>query len=511
MNKGLFSFVVLIIVVALTYVVLAPAPAPVAEPGGTTELPAQEPEAAPEMPGDKSSQDSDKPEAEPLLRGASSCEALKKECDRLRLAYDTARSETRRLERELDDIIGDEPWLIDEATWREEQAGREDRQAAIERRQAADYRELAESAEEMAAKNRERDQRYPGKGWDDRAREDERRAEERRRKAEELERRAEKSEERARELRREAERLRARKVALKEALSQARSAEEQARIAWERCQEALEERCPEVPEEVRLTPPDEPLPIANIGPDSYICGPDVSGKVVDVIRQMIKDYRAATADEQAAACDALFDTDTAEYAWDIVELSPGILPDFDNPNSLGWFERSSPNCAIPRHYPCGPTVTFLGQCIHSQVVNYTQWGAMAELCERRTDAAIAHWLRATWSASWLDGEFKTAHYQGQKVMTGVGMQIAYTVEAAENDPDFAADPQRYTDEYKKQYVTEVAKLRLESEMKEHPGFSQRNEAQCHLPCTLNAQEQRLLDVRRWSYTWYGITDPLPAR
>lgn len=438
------------------------------------------------------------------------CIELKNECDRLRLVYDHTRERSRTLKRDLEETNRNESQNEVETEWREKEAKKEEEYAVILRRQAEEYRELAEAADESARRNRERHEKYPNTGWDQWAERDVEAAAERRRKADELEREAEELEARSRELEREAEEIRTRKGRIERELEQTRQREEQEKINWEECVEQLEELCPEESEEIIIIPISEEIPVV-VEEDPKVCGPDITENVMRVLKKIIDDYNAATPTEQQAACDALFDDDTAEFAWDISQLSPAIAPDPDDPDSKGWFEWVSEDCATPRHYPCGTTVTFLGECIHSQVVNYVQWGVMVELCETRTKAAIAHWLRATAGASWSDGEFKAPHYQGQKVMTAVGMQFAHTKVAVETDPDFKADPARYTPKYKHDFVRDVMKTRMENEAKEFDEFNQRQEADCQVPCPISEERQRILNRRTWTYTWYGITDDIPSR
>ena len=127
-----------------------------------------------------------------------------------------------------------------------------------------------------------------------------------------------------------------------------------------------------------------------------ICGPDVTLHVLGALDGMINDYDNATPVQKELACRNLISVDTAEAAWDMVPLAP---PYYDaeegpSPDMTYWLEDVAKACAIPRHWPCGPTVQFLGQCMHSQVLNYIQWGVMNKLCDQEGYSGLAHWARA---------------------------------------------------------------------------------------------------------------------
>jgi hypothetical protein len=159
-----------------------------------------------------------------------------------------------------------------------------------------------------------------------------------------------------------------------------------------------------VPQVTDLTPRKLP-PIALTPPKRKValipgssCGPDVTDAVLDILKDMKKDYDGLNAKNPAAAtkaCDNLTSLSTGANAWDITGLDPSTSPQEGqevHPDGLAytdklkkiklypWLTEISNACAIPRPQ-CAATVEFMGRCVHPQKLNYIQWGAMKKLCD----------------------------------------------------------------------------------------------------------------------------------
>jgi hypothetical protein len=121
-----------------------------------------------------------------------------------------------------------------------------------------------------------------------------------------------------------------------------------------------------------------------------VCGPDVTTSVIKAMEHMYRQYHLWPAKLQTNRCDQLFKfTGATNYknAWDIIELSPGYAI-----GEIQGFKKSFPSCARPR-WPCGLSVTFLGTCVHFQILNYVQWGTMGALCKSEYQHRAAAVLR----------------------------------------------------------------------------------------------------------------------
>jgi hypothetical protein len=154
-------------------------------------------------------------------------------------------------------------------------------------------------------------------------------------------------------------------------------------------------------------------------------------------------------------------------------------------------------------------VEFLDYCMHSQVVNYVQWGAMNKLCGNEIQAAIAHMGRSTWGARWRSGEFETPYYEEQKEMVRVGDEFVGIIQRLYRDPDVLNNPGYYTPEK----IREIAAAELRRGMENRIGggiveidWDDRIEYRCKLPCVLDAAARRRLDQWPWKYNWLGLSD-----
>jgi len=92
-------------------------------------------------------------------------------------------------------------------------------------------------------------------------------------------------------------------------------------------------------------------------------------------------------------------------AWDINELAPpdvGADGKVDPNKPSGYIATLKPyeeRCMQPK-YPCYPSVMFLNNCHHPQVVNYVEWGVLARLNE---------WKKNGSATSYGETWFSTLH------------------------------------------------------------------------------------------------------
>ena len=166
--------------------------------------------------------------------------------------------------------------------------------------------------------------------------------------------------------------------------------------------------------------PHTPPPKVAAAPQ-YVCGPDITEKVYNTLKNTETAYNNASASQKAAACGSLFGLTTYNSAWDIDGLDPASAPNpkegrewddttkswtkelrnDDNKPILGangkvrkvpfkpWFTNTNA-CAIPRPDDvCAATVQFAGTCQHAQIVNYVMWGEVNKLCGNSLDKAMA--------------------------------------------------------------------------------------------------------------------------
>jgi len=252
-------------------------------------------------------------------------------------------------------------------------------------------------------------------------------------------------------------------------------------------------------------------------PGAMICGPDVTANVEAVLDQMTRDFRSWSASDRFSRCTALYAPTSYEVAWDILQLSPRVTPLRDDPATpedestwSAWFERISPNCAIPR-FPCGPTVTFHGMCVHSQILNYMQWGLMNRLCGggRAQDYSLIDWdaaaglsARARTLVNGLSsGNFASASATSEEqiLFSELGARYADITatrqEALEDyyiDQDEGPDIRALERTYSAELATAITTL---------AGMTGRAVNQCLIACRLTAAEQAELDGMNFGYIW----------
>lgn len=241
-----------------------------------------------------------------------------------------------------------------------------------------------------------------------------------------------------------------------------------------------------------------------------ICGPDITENVLRVLDKMHNDWRRWDSSKKGEKCRDLINPATALSAWDITELSPGTAPLTEDQyeDAFGgtkgykkyikttkfWFEGAAAACAKPR-WPCGNTVTFLGQCIHAQVVNYVQWGTMNRLCNQEGSAAAVH---AAYSAR-APGDI----YDGQKIMTGIGSAYTAATDAGNYYNFQSADPgekQGRRDQIKKLMTDKLKSLMADAG---NADFASRAAAACSMPCPITPKEKNKLSGRNFKYQWGG--------
>jgi len=454
------------------------------------------------------------------------CSRSAADCERLRLLAEAAGRIARSVRAEADRLEANRRWTESEADWIRESGQRTNDYVEVLRRQAGEWRELAENAREMARKNRERDETYPGTGWDYWAEQAERDAARRDVNAERLEaeiaglgRDAEQQGDRADELER----------AISDAEEAAAAAEVEAakaRAAYAACLGQLRTDCPSTETgtilydgPVTVTEGgDDPRDVDPTDPEARICGPDITDYVLGVLDRMIDDYDQATATKRAEACDNITTLERnpdgvmiAEYAWDIYALSPGIAPDKDGPKKgeTYWYEDVSDICAHPR-YPCGATVTFLGQCIHSQVVNYIQWGAMIELCDQDIAGDFMHWARAT-AGGLKNWEWKAAHYETQGRMSEMGAEYVNHRRNHDADQDFNDEPEFWTPEKLREMRADLLGDVFEETIAGNDDWSARDAQDCAMICRLTPEQESKIGDKYWGYNWLGLRNESPEQ
>ncbi|MEQ9811173.1 MAG: hypothetical protein RLO50_00210 [Azospirillaceae bacterium] len=266
-------------------------------------------------------------------------------------------------------------------------------------------------------------------------------------------------------------------------------------------------------------PPSTPAstPASTPPPGAMICGPDVTANVEAVLDQMTRDFRSWSASERLRRCTALYAPTSYEIAWDILQMSPRVTPLNDDPTTPedestwpAWFERISPNCAIPR-FPCGPTVTFHGMCVHAQILNYMQWGLMNRLCGggRAQDYSLIDWdaaaglsARARTLVNGLSGgNFASASAvaEEQILFTELGARYADITDTRQTaledyyiDQDEGPDIRSLERTYSAELATAITTL---------AGMTGRAVNQCQLACRLTVPEQAGLDIMDFGYIW----------
>ncbi|MGQ0763151.1 MAG: hypothetical protein ACT4OT_14220 [Acidobacteriota bacterium] len=153
------------------------------------------------------------------------------------------------------------------------------------------------------------------------------------------------------------------------------------------------------------------------------CGPDVTAQTLTVLREMGDKFVKAPAPTQDDACSALVSLDTAEAAWDILELfvDSGKYPkDKDSGLPSRWERFTAAACCTPR-FPCGKSVEFFGECHDMHVVNYTMWGMTKALCSQYLTVNLRQWL-GEWGRN-----RRSPNRQDQIMLTKVGEAYGQTI------------------------------------------------------------------------------------
>lgn len=259
------------------------------------------------------------------------------------------------------------------------------------------------------------------------------------------------------------------------------------------------------PPPVPVDPP--PPPPTHVDDNRKICGPDITSLVLAVLQTMKHDYDTNPS-KQTDACRSLLDRKTGGFAWDILDLSPGISPskgmeydpatdewayppDPNNPNKKrlgrkGWFTGYSNLCAIPRPI-CGATVEFLGTCQHAQVVNYIQWGFMLELCgglyPELGEVARKLWNKYTYGS--------TAPNEAQDNLIKAGAEFK-----GELDKDPTGG--------KGTFIPRIGEIR--KRFQERDAATAHPEKDCELKCELTEEQRHALFAKDFHYRWLGLTD-----
>jgi hypothetical protein len=454
---------------------------------------------------------------------SEACTQAEADCERFRLLAQTASRAASEARAEAYRLEANQRWVDDEADWVFENSDRTRVYLATLQQQAQGWRELADKARALAKKNWERDATYPGTGWDYWARQAEQDAERRDAHADELEREivrlcgdTARQEDRVQELQEAIERARAE-------AAKAQAEADKAWAAYQACLAALPSECPSpitgsllYAGSVTIFDDDgEPHDVDPFDPKAAICGPDVTEHVLELLDRIIDDFDNAKPAAKAEACNNIVDPTPDQnlvlignYAWDIGPLSPGRAPTkHDKPdpkeNSF-WFEGISPICAQPRRYPCGPTVEFLGECVHSQVLNYIQWGLMNELCDQPMLGDFWHFSRAY-------GTLSPAHYDAQVTISDLGATYVRARRRHDADPDFRNNPASWPPEKVRELRRELLRQVLKEKTQGDEDWQSRQAKLCAPICRLTPLLERSLAMETWDYIWYGITEESPAR
>lgn len=232
---------------------------------------------------------------------------------------------------------------------------------------------------------------------------------------------------------------------------------------------------------------------------------------------MVQDYRGWSISERSRRCTALYAPTSFNVAWDILQLSPRVTPLGDDPGTPedesqepAWFERFTDTCSWPRE-PCGPTVEFHGMCVHSQILNYMQWGLMNRLCGggRAQDWSLIDWdaaatatARARTLANGLAGgnmSAASAIADEQILFTELGARFADIEDTRlEARSDFYTDQDEGADIRALQATYAAA---LAAGVRQLAGMAGRAINQCLLTCRLSVEEQFELNLVEFGYIW----------
>lgn len=453
---------------------------------------------------------------------SDACAKAAADCEKLRLLAQAAAGAASAARAESYWLEADRRWTDDEADWIFETSERTRIYMAALQKQVKEWRELAEQGRAQAKKNWERDATYPGTGWDHWARRAEEDAERRDAHADQLE---QEIEQLRGDTANQEERVRKLDEAIEQAKAEVAKAQAEADKAWaayKACLAAVPTECPApitgsllYAGPVTIVDDDgEPRDVDPFDPEAKICGPDVTEHVLDVLEKMIRDFdNVRPASKKGDACANIvvpwLDENLEfipDYAFDVYALSPNVAPPKEGPQAgkLYWFENVSEICARPRPYPCGPTVEFLGECIHSQVVNYIMWGLMNELCDQRTRGELLHRARAEVS-------LQMTHYRTQEKLSTLGAAYVRSNRRHDADLDFRQNPTFWTQEKLREMKKELLSQLLEEMIEGDEAWQAREAQQCATVCRLTPEQAKTLSQAGWRYTWYGINRTVGGR
>jgi len=104
---------------------------------------------------------------------------------------------------------------------------------------------------------------------------------------------------------------------------------------------------------------------------AFVCGPDVTQQVTDVIAKLRSDWGGWSSDQRGEACASLENVECGPDAWDIVQLH----------NNAWIYKDYRPACASEKADPkCGSSVQVGSDCHNAGSVNYVIFGVMCDLC-----------------------------------------------------------------------------------------------------------------------------------
>lgn len=312
---------------------------------------------------------------------------LAEECERLGEKATEAEAWAAAKEAAADRAAENQDWFDRLADACDRSVERLQRYLETLERQAREYRELAEDARSDAERNRERDERFPGEGWDDAAGRDAERARERDENARRLEEEAREIRERIERRKRQAEELRNRTEEASEEAEIAAGEAARARRAHERCRERLaaeEDHEEGTADETGATEsPEEP-------PPDY-CGPDVTVSYLAALRRVHRRMRDVPDGERGSLDGTLF---LKRNGWSIDQWPDPAVSVF-----AGGVECPSGDCAGEGNPKGQHFYMLFGVCVPAHVLNDIMYGFTAHHLEvpRFVQNLGAHWADAEYN------------------------------------------------------------------------------------------------------------------
>jgi hypothetical protein len=171
-------------------------------------------------------------------------------------------------------------------------------------------------------------------------------------------------------------------------------------------------------------PPSNAPPINPTGTEppqeASCCGPDVTDNVLGGMLVLLRDFFSWSKEDQDEHLSWLTNPLYFQNAWDIDPLKP-VNP--KDPNPTGYELTLKPFegiCMNPKD-PCYPSVVFLNNCHHPQVVNYVMWGVLSKLGAAAGDSG---YTSTTYSTLHYGRSGGIGDYQDQVAMAEVGWWLA---------------------------------------------------------------------------------------